>query len=340
MAAWWDDMLSPWWRARGRKPLPRQAGEMLGLALAQRSLPYHYLGMGLFLRDAPGRPRDYLSARLVNRWQRTVNRVEDAARVDDKLAFFRHAREHGLATAEVVAWTDGAGGVRDAEDRPLDAAARAALLAAHGGRFFAKPRGGGRGLGASILERPEQLEALAAEGGRAVLQPVIAQHPAIARFHPASVNTVRLVTLDGPDGPTIEAAALKMGRGAAIVDNASMGGVFAGVDLGSGRLAPLAGQRLRFGAPRIAAHPDTGIPFAGAAIPFWPETRALVLRGAETLRPLGTLGWDVAITPEGPMIVEANAFWIATLLQIAGGGLAGTRLGRAVLASARGRDAA
>lgn len=301
------------------------------MAGVQRDFPYHYLGMALYMRDASNTPWDYLSAHLVNRWQRTVNRIEDARIVNDKLEFFRAARDWGLPVAEVAAWSDGRGGIFDVDGVPLDAAARRALLTRHGGRLFAKPLRGAFGAGAQILETPEALDARAALRAPTVLQPVIRQHPELAQFHPTSVNSIRIATLDAENGPTIEVAALKMGCANAIVDNAGVGGVFAAVDVGTGRLRPFGVQRPRSGTGRLIAHPDTGARFEGAAIPFWPETCAAVLRGAEAFRPLGTLGWDVAITPEGPLIIEANAFWNATLVQIADGGLARTRLGRLAL---------
>ncbi len=44
-------------------------------------------------------------------------------------------------------------------------------------------------------------------------------------------------------------------------------------------------------------------------VPMWDEACALVRDAAPHFLPLRTLGWDIAITPGGPMIIEANAHW-------------------------------
>ena len=63
------------------------------------------------------------------------------------------------------------------------------------------------------------------------------------------------------------------------------------------------------GLVRTERHPDSGLPVRGFVLPFWEEARDLVLRAARAFLPLRTLGWDVALTDGGPVIVEANAWW-------------------------------
>lgn len=42
-------------------------------------------------------------------------------------------------------------------------------------------------------------------------------------------------------------------------------------------------------------------------VPFWREACSLTCAGAAHFRPLRTLGWDIAISPGGPVINEADA---------------------------------
>lgn len=44
-------------------------------------------------------------------------------------------------------------------------------------------------------------------------------------------------------------------------------------------------------------------------LPLWPETVELVRDAAKKFLPLKTVGWDVAITDEGPLIIEGNCFF-------------------------------
>jgi hypothetical protein len=70
--------------------------------------------------------------------------------------------------------------------------------------------------------------------------------------------------------------------------------------------------------------------FESLTLPHWPQLRDLVERGARALAPLGTLGWDVALTAEGPVLVEANANWGEDLFQL-NRGLRDTPAGRHAL---------
>jgi hypothetical protein len=58
-------------------------------------------------------------------------------------------------------------------------------------------------------------------------------------------------------------------------------------------------------------HPDSGEAFHGIKLPFRQETFSL-LKGIAILFPgCEIIGWDIALTPDGPVIVEGN--WNAGL---------------------------
>lgn len=52
-------------------------------------------------------------------------------------------------------------------------------------------------------------------------------------------------------------------------------------------------------------HPETGIVFDGFQIPYFNEVKNIIIK-ASALFDLPLLGWDVAITPNGPVIIEVN----------------------------------
>jgi hypothetical protein len=63
------------------------------------------------------------------------------------------------------------------------------------------------------------------------------------------------------------------------------------------------------GGTRYQEHPDTGIRFEGRTVPFYDDAVALCRRAHFALAPdLFVIGWDVAITPRGPVTLEANLF--------------------------------
>ena len=60
------------------------------------------------------------------------------------------------------------------------------------------------------------------------------------------------------------------------------------------------------GIKRIETHPQTGLPFEKYRVPHWEEACKLVKQVHLKFLPIQLIGWDVAITPNGPVIVEGN----------------------------------
>jgi hypothetical protein len=163
------------------------------------------------------------------------------------------------------------------------------------------------------------------------VQPVLAQHPAIACLYPQSINTVRVETHVAEDGSIrTSCAALRVGSGGRVVDNLSRGGLVVPIDPETGRLGRYARRGPLYGMRYHENHPDTDVPFAAVKIPGWREILALIAQAAEPLRPLGAIGWDVVVTPDGPVILEANGNWGEDLFQL-GQPLRDTDLGRVIL---------
>ncbi|HMQ92408.1 MAG TPA: sugar-transfer associated ATP-grasp domain-containing protein [Amaricoccus sp.] len=149
-----------------------------------------------------------------------------------------------------------------------------------------------------------------------LVQGFIDQHPAVAAFNPGSVNTVRIITFRGLTGEvTIDAAFLRTGRAGAQMDNWSQGGLVADVDLATGAVTRAFGS-LKHEAPRrVATHPDSGVAFEGFVLPDWPRALEACRKAARVFSGVRWVGWDVAMTPAGPVIVEGNSDWsIATQL--------------------------
>ena len=59
---------------------------------------------------------------------------------------------------------------------------------------------------------------------------------------------------------------------------------------------------------RFETHPLTGIPFMGFQVPLWDEALDMVRKAARKAYGYNChwIGWDVAITPDGPALIEAN----------------------------------
>ncbi|MBQ2633774.1 MAG: hypothetical protein IJF88_04265 [Oscillospiraceae bacterium] len=169
------------------------------------------------------------------------------------------------------------------------------------------------------------LEEFAAEygKGRYLIQALIVQHPALQAFRTNCVNTVRAITIRGKKSGKIElfAAFLRVGNDEeSFVDNRAKGGLGVGVELETGRLMQYGFPHEKFGT-KTTVHPLSGIVFEGYQLPFWKETVELITNAHRQFPDIATIGWDVTMTEQGPLIVEANDGWEISGPQDTYGGL-------------------
>lgn len=53
-------------------------------------------------------------------------------------------------------------------------------------------------------------------------------------------------------------------------------------------------------------HPNTGAQIAGATLHRWDEVRAFAIAAHKVFGDRVIVGWDIAVTPDGPVLVEGN----------------------------------
>src|SRR3546814_3569039 len=64
-------------------------------------------------------------------------------------------------------------------------------------------------------------------------------------------------------------------------------------------------------------HPLTGTRMTGMALPDWDQVRDLVQAAARVFAVQKSLGWDVALTDSGPLLLEGNWHYDLTVNQLA-----------------------
>lgn len=69
----------------------------------------------------------------------------------------------------------------------------------------------------------------------------------------------------------------------------------------------------------LERHPDTGVVFDGFEVPFFHEA-LMVARQAAEMVPVSVAGWDVAISHDGPVLIEGNADYDVRGSEMAYGG--------------------
>ena len=185
--------------------------------------------------------------------------------------------------------------------------------------IFAKINHGDCGRGVEKLyvkdfDSPAAMLAYIREHGLVVLEHVLPQHEDMARLHPSSVNTMRILT-DLVDGQVhIAYITVKMGRGSGVCDNSGQGGILCRVDPQSGMIiSPATDDYFNV----YEKHPDTGIVLQGYQLPMVDRAVAMAKEAALVFPQVGHVGWDMAITPTGPAIIEGNEFPGTDLCQLA-----------------------
>lgn len=147
-----------------------------------------------------------------------------------------------------------------------------------------------------------------------IFESVVRQTKQFAEFNESSINTVRFMTTLWPDGSArVIATWFKVGRAGKCVDNAGSGGnVDAAIDSETGRIYNV----VQFDGWRrtkaIDRHPDSGSLLNGVVIEHWDTIKAEVIRFQQAFPYCKAAGWDIAITDEGPVIIEVNDFWDRT----------------------------
>ena len=141
------------------------------------------------------------------------------------------------------------------------------------------------------------------EAGTSVVEEVVVQHPAMAALNPSSVNTLRVYSLLVDGEPHVIYACVRMGAGDKPVDNLNAGGMFAEVDLETGKICgPACDKNFHV----YENHPLTGTYLPGYQIPLWEDVKGIVLDASQKIPQMGYLGWDVAIAPDTTLLIETN----------------------------------
>ncbi len=214
----------------------------------------------------------------------------------DKARFAERCRATGLPHAETIAT------VRRGDVRILTLAGNR--------RLIAKPVSGEGGDGLMVLGRFADHDSLVARlrrlRGHYLVQPLIEAHPALVEIALGALPTVRIVTmLDETGRPEVVSATFRCASDpAATVDNMKAGGLIAPVDLADGRLGIAC---FGYGGKDHDVHPVTRAPLAGRLLPDWAAATTLVEDAhARAFADYALVGWDVAPTPDGPLLIEGN----------------------------------
>ena len=143
------------------------------------------------------------------------------------------------------------------------------------------------------------------KGKNAIVEERITQSAVMSSFNESSVNTLRIVTFTMDQEPIIMFSFLRAGRKGAVVDNGGAGGLFIAVNEENGTCISEGSDEAGH---RYEKHPDSGVDFIGFQIPEWDKAVALAKELACVVPEQRYVGWDLAYTDSGWVMIEGNSW--------------------------------
>ncbi|MBN1186919.1 MAG: hypothetical protein JXB49_31875, partial [Bacteroidales bacterium] len=155
-----------------------------------------------------------------------------------------------------------------------------------------------------------------------VVQRQYYSHATIRKINSTALNTTRIFTILNDNEPVFLGGYQGFATNNSLTDSWSHGSLYVGINAekeclsGSG-LTSTSDKRQGL----LPSHPDSEIIFEGYPVPYLDEAIDLCIRAHRLLYFNFVVGWDVAITDEGPVIVEANENPGISVLQSLNGGI-------------------
>jgi hypothetical protein len=200
--------------------------------------------------------------------------------------------------------------------------ARPVIGGGGGGVFRATVENGRVIVRDQALSRAAFVDELLSRSEHYIVSPAVESHPEMRRIFDGTTNTLRILMMRSPTTREafIPRAVLRVGTVASgDIDNFTNGGLSFAVEVGSGEIGTgwLKGELLAADGVRdpegevVGAsfvHPDTGAQISGRRVPLWDEVVETCYLAFAHCRVLQYVGWDIIVTPSGPVLLEGNHY--------------------------------
>lgn len=178
--------------------------------------------------------------------------------------------------------------------------------------LFYKKVNGSRGIGAKridILAYNGDIERLyndikALDKG--IVEEHIVAHKDINKICDTGLSTIRVVTLNQNGKCKILHGVFMIINGDIVNCEVTGGGLSACINVHTGIVETDAVDIKR---NFYETHPISGEKIKGFQIPYWEEVVQLVNKIYDKVPGINYVGWDIAITEDGPIVIEGNASW-------------------------------
>ncbi len=136
-----------------------------------------------------------------------------------------------------------------------------------------------------------------------LIEECIIQHKEIDKLYADAVNTLRIYTFYNGKDTAILNTVFKIGNGG-VTDNFSSGSMYTFVNNEGKIICPAIDQDDNY----YISHPITKEKIIDFQIPMFKEALELVKKASKVIPEVKYIGWDVAISDKGPVIIEGNCY--------------------------------
>jgi hypothetical protein len=322
MAASFTRRIGPTVAATTGKGVLRQLWEQFCLAATCSIPPDKYYVFELFRDERRAQANDYILRyelkgglhNLMHLHAKQATGQSSKGDLKDKLSFTRRCRAAGVDAPIVLLYLDPNGNVVPEGQNDIGLPQSDIFIKP------AKGKGGrgcekwvyreGRYVGPEAravteIDLLKHIVGLANKRGRYLVQECLRNNAELRDL--GDLTSLRITSCKTEDGD-FEAtnATLKLALGGSGVDNFHQGGAVAKVDMASGAVGPASDSWVKRPCVWHERHPITKAPIAGRILPYWRDTVRLVEKAHRLFPDRIMLGFDVAITDRGPVVIEGN----------------------------------
>lgn len=313
--------------SHGGKPIRRQLMEAFRLRVGEHRIGLsEYFEYGIWHAAVTPSLRDeFIGWRDSSALDRRLNTNGSRVLANDKLLNYLVLQALGYPIPQPVATYSTSGRFIGGERRLRTIDDVEAFLAEDVYPFYVKPISAGYGrdvlgvaayqgdrlllLDGSTITRADFLTPFhrLPYGGMLFQRPLHAHPAVVALTGTDAISCIRFICLVTPAGPAIHTAFWKITTGRNMVDNFShgdFGNCLGAIDLDTGTVVRAIARTGPGGL--VEHHPTTGKAMTGFVLPDWSRAKELVLSASAHFPGLRLQNWDVALCPDGPVLVELN----------------------------------
>ena len=165
---------------------------------------------------------------------------------------------------------------------------------------------GGGGVGVWIASADNYIDILKKNRFKSkIAEEFIMQHNFLNEIFNGSVNTVRCITVQNNESIYLLNTTLKVGvKKSKGKDNVHFGGFCIEIDMETGKLGigrPFYPENIEY-----KCHPETKFKFYGKTLPYYNELKQIAIDAHKCFPMYTIIGWDIAISETGPVVIEGN----------------------------------